>query len=476
MNPQDRIPPQSLESEQAALGAMLLERDAITTAMDLITKQDFYREAHRLIFDGMTDLYERKEPVDLITLGEWLQARGALHTIGGTLFLTTCMAQVPTAAGIAHYCTIIREKALRRATIKAADEIMELAYVSIESMHDLLPVCEKKLLTVSDRLKTADGPRKLSAIAQSVFHTYDEAYEQEQAPGFKTGWPGLNGILSPFRPGQLTVIGARPGVGKTAFMLQMGLTFAEQRIAGGVFSLEMDDEELGLRAMLSYMQYDSSQLDDFTFAIPHRDLIMPDLAQGVESVWNLPLFIDDRPSLTVSEMSRTIRRWQREHGKLHYIMVDYAQLATASRRFGTQAECIGDVIYGLHALSKEHDLHVFALSQLNRDVEKLDIKRPQLCHFFGAGQIEAAAYRVLAMYRPEVYGETECMKNGFDWGNFNGMTEINVLKQRGGGLAKTENGRMVTSTWMKYEGGHFRFRDQTPEEWEAFIATRERNT
>ena len=470
----ERIPPQSLDAEQAVIGAMLLEKSAIVRAIDLVVPEDFYRESHRMVFQVLTDMYARKTPADLIMVCEELKRREQLDAIGGTLFLTTAMSQVPTAAGIDHYCGIVKAKSRQRALIKAADEIMEAAYVGELSLEELLPACEQKILSIGDGLKPVGGPKTMNQLAYDVYHSYESAYDNEVAPGFRSGYAGLNGILSPFKPAQLTVIGARPGMGKTALGLQLCLSFAEQNIPGLIFSLEMGDEELGLRAMLSYMQLEQNQLDDFTKAVPNKEEYLADLSRGADAVYNLPIGIDDRPSLSIAEMDRTIRRWRREHGKLDWILVDYCQLASADKKYGTQAEAIGAVIYGLHGLSKAHHLHVFALSQLNRDVEKLEVKRPQLYHFFGAGMIEAAAYRVLSIYRPAIYGENECRAVGVDIEQFAGMTEVSVLKQRGGGCAQTQGGRMLTSTWMYYDGGHYRFRDPSMAEWQSVIPEEKR--
>ena len=461
MNNDARIPPQNLEAEQSALGAMLLDREAILVAEGSIRPEDFYRDAHRQVFTGMLDLYRRREPVDLITLGEWLKQRDLLDTIGGMLFLTTIMSQVPSAAGMAHYCKIIQEKAIRRAAIQAADAIMQDAYEGTDALDVFVPASEQRMMALEDMLTIGQrGPRGLGEITAQVSQDYYDALENHQTPGFRTNWCGLNGICSPFRPAQVTMIGGRPGTGKTALLLQMALSFAEQDIPGLMFSLEMDGLQLGLRALLAYMHTSSMDLNDFTYISENKDFINQEMAQAVENVWPFKLAIDDRASITMAEMERTIRRWNQQHQHLEYVMVDYLQLANMEQRRGeTTNDALSRIMNGLRKIAKDFKTHVFVLSQLTREVEDQPIKRPSLRNFLGSGSIEANAFRVIGLYRPEFYGDDECQRMGFDASEYPGMMELTMLKQRDGGSAKTPDGRLIRGAWMVFDGDHYRFRD-----------------
>ncbi len=425
----EKIPPQSLEAEQAALGAMLLERDAISSAVELLREEDFYRESHRLIFQGMTDLYNRHEPVDLITLGEWLKSRDALESIGGTLFLTTIMSQVPTAAGIAHYCGIIRAKSVQRALIKAADEIMHLAYQGDKDLPELIDESQQKIFAISERT-VSSGFVRLQDLVKEQFYNIDEAHASDVPPGsgISTGFRDIDAITAGLHPADLIILAARPSMGKTAMALNIARNVAiGERKTVAIFSVEMAKEQLALRILCSEAGVDQ----DVVRHSMMTDEDMTRLAKGVENLWNCPIFIDDSPSISVTEMRGKARRLSAEHG-LGVILVDYLQLMSSGGRVENRTQEISQIARGLKALARELRVPVVALSQLSRQVETRSPRRPQLSDLRESGAIEQDADLVAFLYRPAYYGEDELKRVGYDPVQESNITEFIVAKQRNG--------------------------------------------
>jgi replicative DNA helicase len=425
----EKIPPQSLEAEQAALGAMLLERDAIAAAVELLHVEDFYRESHRLIFQGILELYNRHEPVDLITLGEWLKAHDALETVGGTLFLTTIMSQVPTAAGITHYCGIIRVKSVQRALIKAADEIMNAAYQGDKELADLIDESQQKIFAISERT-ISSGFVRLQDLVKEQIYTIDESHASDAPPssGISTGFTDIDAITAGLHPSELVVLAARPSMGKTAIALNIARNVAlneQQTVA--IFSIEMAKEQLALRILCSEAGVNQD-------AVRHSFLTDEDmmrLAQGVEKLWNCPIFIDDSPMISVLEMRGKARRLKAEHG-LGVIIVDYLQLMHTGGRVENRTQEISQIARGLKALAREMKVPVIAISQLSRQVETRSPRRPQLSDLRESGAIEQDADLVAFLYRPAYYGDDELKRVGLDPERDTNVTEFIVAKQRNG--------------------------------------------
>lgn len=452
----ERIPPQAQEAEQAALGAMLLERQAIERADEMLQPDDFYREAHRVIYQGIQALYRSNSPVDLITLGTWLKEHDKLEAIGGTLYLTTVMSQVPTASGITHYCGIIRARAMQRALIRAADEIMTAAYQGEKDMDELLQEAEQAVYAISDRQSSSEEPILLEEHLKSVFYRLEDLINADEGdlPGVRSGWDAQDRILRPLAPGQMAVVGARPKMGKTAYGVGWCLHLAEQGIPCCVFSMEMEGEEVTTRALLAKLQITSDQLADIGFCRANRDAVLADMAHSVERLYGLPLWIDDRPGLTVDQIGRTIRRLKRKG--LQHVLVDFMQLASPGSQKRNQAEEIGAIAYGLAGLAKQYDVSMVSLAQLNRDVEKESPRRPQSHHFEGSGRIEQAAHRLMYLYRPGYYGEQECGRAGVPGELADGLTEVGLLRSRNSKTGKT---------FLWFDGAKYRFRDPRADEW-----------
>lgn len=424
----DRIPPQNMEAEQAALGAMLLEHEAIARAVELLRTEDFYRESHRIIYEGILELFNRHEPVDLITLGEWLKTRDYLDSIGGTLYLTTIMSQVPTAAGIAHYANIIRGKAVQRSLIKAADEIMNAAYQGDKDLEELVDESERKIFAIAERNVSA-GFVRLQELVKEQFYTIDESRESG-APGngISTGFTALDAISAGLHPAELIILAARPSMGKTAMALNVARNVAvieKQPVA--IFSIEMAKEQLALRLLCSEARVNQEGVRHALLS----DEDMTRLAQAVERLWDCPIFIDDSPSISVLEMRGKARRLKAEQG-LGLIVVDYLQLMHSPSRSENRTQEISQIARGLKALARELKVPVLALSQLSRMVESRSPRRPQLSDLRESGAIEQDADLVGFLYRPAYYGDDELKRVGLDPEREANVTELIVAKQRNG--------------------------------------------
>jgi replicative DNA helicase len=354
-----------MEAEQAALGAMLLERDAIARAVEILRAEDFYREAHRVIYNGILDLFNRNEPADLITLGEWLKSREQLEAIGGTLYLTTLMTQVPTAAGIGHYAGIIRARSLQRALIKAADEIMLSAYQSDKDLDDLLDESEQKIFAIAERGVSA-GFERLQDLVKQQFYSIEDAKEGRiWTTGANTGFTDLDAISAGLHPSDLIILAARPSMGKTALALNIARNVAmEERQPVALFSIEMAKEQLALRILCSEANVNQ---DSVRHAMISDDDLTR-LGSAVERLWDCPIFIDDTPSISVMEMRGKIRRLKAEHKGLGLIVVDYLQLMNSHQKVENRVQEIAQIARGLKGLAREFKVPVIALSQLSRMV------------------------------------------------------------------------------------------------------------
>ncbi|OPZ85054.1 MAG: Replicative DNA helicase [bacterium ADurb.Bin429] len=402
----DKIPPQSLEAEQAALGAMMLEQEAISRAVELLREEDFYREAHRTIFRGILELFGRNEPVDLITLGEWLRARNELETVGGTLYLTTIMSQVPTAAGIGHYATIIRARSLQRQLIRAADEIMTSAYQSDKDVDELVDASEQKIFAIAERSVTSGFVRLQDLVRQQFFQIEDSRESGTLAAGVGTGFGELDGITAGLHPTDLIILAARPSMGKTAMALNIARNVAlDEKLPVAIFSIEMAKEQLALRLLCSEARVSQDTVRHSM--VSDDDLTR--LGRAVERIWDCPIFIDDTPSITVLEMRGKARRLKAQHG-LGLIVVDYLQLMHSNGTAENRVQEIAQIARGLKALARELKVPVVALSQLSRMVESRQPRIPQLSDLRESGAIEQDADLVMFLYRPGYYGDEEIIR------------------------------------------------------------------
>lgn len=420
-----RLPPQNLEAETSVLGAVLLENDALNRVLEILREDDFYREAHRRIFSAILHLYEHSEPVDLITLSEVLKTRGELEDVGGIAYLNALVNGVPTAANIAYYAKIIKEKAILRKLINRATEIVSQSYSNAGDVDEFIDQAERTIFEISeDRVRPSFYPIK--DLIKAGFKTIERLYEKRQLiTGVPTGFQRLDELTSGLQPSDLIIIAGRPSMGKTAFALNIAQNAAVQAsVPAAIFSLEMSKEQLALRMLCSEAKVDAHRLRGGFLG----EADWPKLTRAAGSLSEAPLFIDDTPGISALEMRAKARRLKLEH-KLGLVIVDYLQLMRGRASVDSREQEISDISRSLKALAKELAIPVIALSQLNRRVEERGDKRPQLSDLRESGAIEQDADVILFLYRDEVYNKTEENR---------GKAEIIIGKQRNGPTDKVD--------------------------------------
>jgi replicative DNA helicase len=417
-----KLPPQSIEAEMSILGGILLENDAINRVLDVLVPEDFYRETHRKIMRAMIELNEHREPCDLITLSTMLKKRGDLEEVGGGAYLATLVDFVPTAANIAYYSKIVKEKAILRTLIFAATEIITQGYDEQIEIEQLLDNAQKNIFDISEnKLKPAFYP--VSAILKDAIKNIEALYEKkDHVTGVPTGYQDLDEKTAGFQRGDLIIIAGRPSMGKTAFALniaQYAAIHAQPNYPVALFSLEMSKEQLVTRLLCSEARVDASRLR--TGHLLEND--WPRLTRGAGSLHEAKIFIDDTPAISVLEMRAKSRRLKAEHN-IGMIVVDYLQLMRGGSNPESRQQEISEISRSLKALAKELEVPVVALSQLNRGLESRTDKRPMMSDLRESGAIEQDADIIMFVYREEVYDKENP--------ELKGKAEIIIGKQRNG--------------------------------------------
>jgi replicative DNA helicase len=418
-----RVPPQNLEAEQSVLGAILLENEAINQALEVLTADDFYRESHREIFRAMVELSDRNQPVDAITLTDALKTRGALESIGGPAYVAELAATVPTAANVAHYARIVREKAVLRSLATIATEIASSAYEAPANVDEFLDEAEHRIFEISER-RIRPAFHTMPELTRESLKLLERLYERKElVTGVPTGFEDLDRITAGLQPSDLVVIAARPSVGKTALALNIAAhaaVEADPKIGVAFFSLEMSKEQLVLRLLCSEARVDSARAR--AGYLGERDF--PKLAQAAARLSEANIFIDDSSDITPIQLKAKCRRLKRERANnLGMVIVDYMQLMRAARPGESREKEIAEMSRSLKALAKELKVPVVALSQLNRQVETRPDRRPLLADLRESGAIEQDADVIMFIYRDEMYHRDSKEP---------GVAEIIVAKQRNG--------------------------------------------
>jgi replicative DNA helicase len=419
----DRIPPQNIEAEQSILGAILQDNDAIHKALEIITPDVFYRDAHRIIFSAILDLYERNEPIDLITLTNHLNMKNQLEAVGGSSYLSSLVNSVPTSANIKYHSKIVREKALMRSLIRSATDIVTSVYDENSSVDDLVDNAERSIFAISDKRIKASFT-KLKDVIKDSFEMIEHLYDRKEAvTGVPSGFRDLDELTTGFQPGDLIIVGGRPSMGKTAFSLNLAQHVGvELKEPVAIFSLEMSKKQLALRMLCSEAMVDSNSV--------RKGFIRKEdwhkLTAAAGRLAEAPIYIDDSSGTSVLEMRAKARRLKMEHG-LSLVVVDYLQLMKGTGNMERREQEISEISRSLKALAKEIDVPVIALSQLNRGVEQRQDKRPTLADLRESGAIEQDADVILFLYRDEVYNKNNPSNKG--------LSEIIIAKQRNGPTA-----------------------------------------
>lgn len=414
-----RIMPNSLEAEQSVIGSMIMDRDAIMAASEILIAEDFYHKQYGILFEAMLELFEDGKPVDLVTLQNRLKEKNVPPEISSLEYVRDLVTAVPTSANIRHYANIVKEKALLRSLIRTTEEIENLAYAQKEPVEDILAETEKNIF----QLLQNQGGGDYVPIKQVVINALDKiekaAKTQGNVTGIPTGFIDLDYKMSGLQPSDLILVAARPSMGKTAFVLNIAqyVAFHEDDCTA-IFSLEMSKEQLVNRLFALESRVDAQLLRSGNLA----DSDWEKLIEGAGTIGKSKLIIDDTPGISISELRSKCRKYKLEHD-LKLVIIDYLQLMTGSGRSDSRQQEISDISRSLKSLARELNVPVIALSQLSRAVEQRPEHRPMLSDLRESGAIEQDADVVMFIYRDDYYNKDSDMK---------GIAEINIAKQRNG--------------------------------------------
>ena len=425
---QERVPPQNLEAEVAVLGAVLQEKEALLKALEHLRPDHFYREAHQKIYAACLALFERNEPVDLITLSHELARRGELDGVGdgiytGAAYLTYLVDTVPTAANVAYHARIVRDKAVLRVLIHVATDIVAEGYADREDVDEILDIAEQRIFEIS-QARVARSFVPIRGILKGAFELVEKLYEREsRITGVPTGFTEFDEMTAGLQPSDLIIIAGRPSMGKTSFALNVARNVAlESRTPIALFSLEMSKEQVAQRLLCAEARVNSRDLR--TGFLRKED--WPKLIDAASHLSEAPIYIDDSPTLSVLDMRAKARRLKAEQN-LGLVIVDYLQLIQGRWRAENRQQEIAEISRSLKAMAKELSVPVVALSQLSRRTEEREEGRPQLADLRESGALEQDADLVAFLYRPGVYRAKKDPRAEEDR-----TTEVIVAKQRNG--------------------------------------------
>ena len=440
--PLGKIPPQALEIEQAVLGALMLQRDALAKVVDILKPEVFYKDAHKHIFEAITRLWANGEPVDILTVTQELRKAGTTEAAGGAFYLTELTSRVASAANIEFHARYVAEKYLLRELIRISGEVQRDAYEDSHDVFDLLDRAESDLFKLAETNLKRDALPMASLIPKSIRSLEEMRDRPDGITGIPTGFSKLDGMTSGWQKSDLVIIAARPAMGKTAFALSLARTAAvTNNIPVAFFSLEMAAAQIAHRLLSSEAELELNKLRNGKL----ESYEWQQLTSRSAKLRDAPFIIDDTPALSVYDLRAKCRRLKSEKG-IQMIIIDYLQLMTAPNvRAGNREQEIAYISRSLKELGKELDLAVIALSQLSREVEKRGTdKRPQLSDLRESGAIEQDADLVAFLYRPEVYN-IEVTENGR---STRGLGEVILGKQRNGPIGSVE---------VQFEGHYARF-------------------
>ncbi|KDM90303.1 replicative DNA helicase [Photobacterium galatheae] len=420
-----KMPPHSLEAEQSVLGGLLLDNERWDSVAEKVVSRDFYSRPHRMIFDAAAGLLESGQPLDLITLSERLEQLDQLDDVGGFAYLAELAKNTPSAANIAAYTDIVRERALIRDMIGVANEIADAGYdPQGRTSEDLLDMAESKVFAIAEqRTNENEGPQNVDTILEKTLERIELLYQspQDGVTGVSTGFTDLNKKTAGLQGSDLIIVAARPSMGKTTFAMNLCENAAmEQEKPVLIFSLEMPSEQIMMRMLASLSRVDQTKIR--TGQLDDEDWARISSTMGI-LMEKKNMYIDDSSGLTPTDVRSRARRIAREHGGLSMIMVDYLQLMRVPGLQDNRTLEIAEISRSLKALAKELNVPVVALSQLNRSLEQRADKRPVNSDLRESGAIEQDADLIMFIYRDEVYHEDSALK---------GIAEIIIGKQRNG--------------------------------------------
>jgi replicative DNA helicase len=420
----EKLPPQSNEAEQSVLGSILLAPEAIVNVIENIIPEDFYRRVHRIIYQAMLDLYEKSEPIDILTVTEHLRQQDKIEEVGGATYIASLANIVPTAANAGYYAQLVKEKAILRSLITASSSIIQKGYEASEEVGNILNEAEQLIFEISQKRQKTD----FTTIKEVLMSSFDYLEKISQYDGEVSGlstFKDLDKFLSGLHNSDLIICAARPGMGKTSFSLNIATKVAvEEKVPVAIFSLEMSKDQLVHRiwsgeAMVDQHKLRTGKLDDDEWKR---------LIEAAGSLSDVPIYIDDTPGISAMEVRAKARRLKTEKN-LGLVIIDYLQLMQSHRRAENRQQEITQISMSLKALARELDIPVLALSQLSRAVEQSSDKKPNLSHLRESGALEQDSDVVLFIHRPEYYDEETEKK---------GIAEIIVAKHRHGPTGTVE--------------------------------------
>ncbi|WP_088188685.1 replicative DNA helicase [Desulfosporosinus sp. FKA] len=422
-----KVPPQNLEAEQAVLGAMMLEPESASSIFEFLQAEDFYRDNHRLIFSAIRELFEKGDPIDLVSVAEILRQQGHLEQVGGIATISEIARSVPSAANVDYYSKIVSEKALLRQLIQVTSSIFERGYEPGEEAKTLLEDAEKLILDLSRR-RVKDGFSVIRDILLGTFEKIEYLYANKgNLTGIPTFFTELDRMTSGWQPSDLVIIAARPSMGKTALVLNMAQNAAVRaNVPVAIFSLEMSKEQLVQRMLCGEAMVDQQRVRTGDLL----DADWPKLTRAVGPLSEAPIFIDDTVGISLAELRSKARRLKTEHD-LGIVIIDYLQLLTVGKRTESRQQEVAQISRSLKGLARELKVPVIALSQLNRGVEQRQDKRPLMSDLLESGAIEADADVISFIYRDEYYNQESEKK---------GIAELIIAKHRNGPVGTVELG------------------------------------
>lgn len=437
-----RVPPHSVEAEQAVLGGIFIRNSVFHTLVDTLSSDDFYLPAHQTLYTCFLELYRKNAPIDLVSVASYLKDHGQLEAVGGAAYLSELAQTVVSGANAEYYSTIVRDKSLQRSLIVACSDIISNCFDQSRSVDALLDESEQAVFSISER--TSGKVFKSSKeLVNRVFEELTKRFEQKEAvTGVTTGYNRLDQMTAGLQPSDLIIVAARPSMGKTAFALNMAMRAAVQdNVPVAIYSLEMSMDQLMMRMLCAWGKVDLGHL--------RRGYLDSEewsrLYHAADVLGQAPIYIDDTPALSPLELRARTRRLKAESG-VGLVMVDYLQLMRGSKRTDSREQEISEISRSLKGLAKEMDIPVVALSQLNRKLEERTDKRPLLSDLRESGAIEQDADVIMFIYRDEVYHKQPDNPH-------KGSAEIIIGKQR--------NGPIGTAT-LAYLGSYTAFEDLEP--------------
>ena len=429
-----KIPPHDIEAEQAVIGSMLTDSDAVMAAVEKLREDSFYREDNKLIFEAIVNLYNRSEPVDLVTVKDELSSMGNFEKVGGFEYLASLPDKVPTTANVQKYIKIVEEKSILRNLIKTANEIIELGYNPTEDVEDIMDGAEKKIFDIMQSKNTKSYTPIKDVLVES-FTNLEKLYNQKQhVTGVPTQFYDLDDKTAGLHGSELILVAARPAMGKTAFALNIATNAAlRANVPVAIFSLEMSKDQLVNRMLCSEAMVDSNKVR--TGKLDEEDWTK--LAEAIGPLSEAGVYIDDTPGISVMEIRTKCRKLKMEKN-IGLVVIDYLQLISGSnKRNGSREQEISEISRSLKILAKELNVPVIALSQLSRAVEQRPDHRPMLSDLRESGAIEQDADIVMFLYRDDYYNEDSEKKN---------IAEVIIAKHRGGSTGTVDLGWLGSYT------------------------------